>query len=747
MGKLSKAKLTIVITCAILVVSLALAIAMYFCIPKSVKLDSPSGNFSNAIVADTGEWLYATSTGELAILSSDNEIKSTCNLIDIFKERTGITNGILRRIERPEGSNYLYGIVDGVGSEGVDNTANYLFKASLKTNAETGETEFEVLSEVEFKGNVDNAYFLETDEYFYVLATGQQMAMLKAYNASDLSEVMYNNGKKDVPLETYLYDTKEGMDGVALSTVKMAVGVNVFVADGDYIYIMYDGGFIRVAKDFSDVVYPGKTLECEVDSIDTSKYISFQFSGVNSRGGAYVEESETFYIVDQGNYMRKFKKSDIDSVQIGSTLKTKVVSTVYFEDLVKESSALTYDPKTNIGYITYQKTDKITKIDFISETVDFTFALDFNIDKIVFGLAEGEIFYIFKNRHETDSPEVTILAFTNVELKRNEPVFRIFMIIGFVLAGISATVAAVLSVIVVRKKEKDALLTLKKMARHKWIYIALVPSTVLLAMFCYYEAIASIALSFFDYTLDSPTMLWNNFANYKEVFGSSHAGEAFGNMILFLVFDIIVAIVPPLLFAFFLTILRWEKLSNAIRTMLFVSGVIPAIAGMLIWKTGIYGSDGVLNTIIEAFGGEGIQFLSNSAYTKWSVLMMGFPFVGAYLIFYGGMMNIPSSYYEAAELEGVGIWKRFFAIDLPLIVPQLKYVFITSFIHSVQNFSRTQFLTNGGAYGTYTPIQLMYTNIRNGNYGQASAYATIIFIFLFFVTFINFKTQKRDLAD
>ena len=96
---------------------------------------------------------------------------------------------------------------------------------------------------------------------------------------------------------------------------------------------------------------------------------------------------------------------------------------------------------------------------------------------------------------------------------------------------------------------------------------------------------------------------------------------------------------------------------------------------MLIWKTGIYDTEyGALNFIIKSLGGKPIDFLGSTAYAKWSVLLMGFPFVGGYLIFYGGVMNIPSSYYEAAELEGIGIWKRLFYIDIPLIVPQLKYV-------------------------------------------------------------------------
>ena len=107
-------------------------------------------------------------------------------------------------------------------------------------------------------------------------------------------------------------------------------------------------------------------------------------------------------------------------------------------------------------------------------------------------------------------------------------------------------------------------------------------------------------------------------------------------------------------------------------------------------------------------------------------------------------MNISDSYYEAAELEGIGIWKRFFFIDLPLILPQIKYIFITNFIHSVQNFTRVDSVTDG-LQGTMTPIKMIYDKINeSGAYGEASAYATLMFVFLFFATAINLRKKKKE---
>ena len=78
---------------------------------------------------------------------------------------------------------------------------------------------------------------------------------------------------------------------------------------------------------------------------------------------------------------------------------------------------------------------------------------------------------------------------------------------------------------------------------------------------------------------------------------------------------------------------------------------------------------------------------------------MGFPFVGGYLIFYGGIMNIPKEYYEACDIEGLHICKRFFKIV----------------VKSVKRFD---------------PI--------------ASAYATLLYLFLFLAVLANFRLQKKN---
>ena len=279
--------------------------------------------------------------------------------------------------------------------------------------------------------------------------------------------------------------------------------------------------------------------------------------------------------------------------------------------------------------------------------------------------------------------------------------------------------------------------------KNRFVYLSLVFFVVLLCMFCYYEAIGAISMSFFNYTREKPAWIWNNFGNYLRIFNQPDFLLSVGNMLFFLVTDLILCIIPPVIFAFLLILIRNKTASNWIRSLMFIPGIIPGMATMLIWREGIYGADGVMNQILAMFGRDPIAFLDNTDYARWSLLLMGFPFVGGYLIFYGGMMNIPHEYHEAGWLEGLGVVKRFFLVDIPLIMPQIKYIFIMTFIGSVQNYARTYIL---GSSGTVTPVESMYRIMTGAqaDYGMASAYATIIFVFLFVAVAANFKMQKKD---
>lgn len=126
-----------------------------------------------------------------------------------------------------------------------------------------------------------------------------------------------------------------------------------------------------------------------------------------------------------------------------------------------------------------------------------------------------------------------------------------------------------------------------------------------------------------------------------------------------------------------------------------------------------------------------------------SLIAFGFPWVGSYLIFYGAVSGIDKSLFEAAKLDGCGWWRRMASLDVPLIFPQIKYIVITAFIASVQNYTSIYVL-----YGVNGQIKttalLVYREIINANYGVASVMGLFIFAFLSVCTALNFKIQMKQ---
>ena len=135
--------------------------------------------------------------------------------------------------------------------------------------------------------------------------------------------------------------------------------------------------------------------------------------------------------------------------------------------------------------------------------------------------------------------------------------------------------------------------------------------------------------------------------------------------------------------------------------------------------------------------------LGNSKTALGALIFIGFPWVGAYIIFYGALISIPNSLFEAAKIDGCGWWKRILTIDVPLISPQIKFVFVTSFIASVQNFGRVYVTTMGGpGHSTYIPIlELFYNMSKFTNYGEAAAMGLFLFIVVFGATLMNLRMK------
>ena len=282
----------------------------------------------------------------------------------------------------------------------------------------------------------------------------------------------------------------------------------------------------------------------------------------------------------------------------------------------------------------------------------------------------------------------------------------------------------------------------------------MIPTFALLAVFYYWPIVRGFGLSFFNY--NGVTSQFVGLQNFVDVLKNTIFWNSTLNMFILLVTDLVKAIVPPLIFAEFILAVRSKRFSFIVRVLLFIPGILPGVAGTLVWVNGIFGSDsyGLLNSICSLFVPGFMQtwigpYLETRSLV--SIIMFSFPWVGSYLIFYGGVMGIPKSLFEAAELDGCGWWRRMATIDLPLIFAQIKYIFITSFIASVQDYGRLFITDQSTGHGLKVPALIIYESIYKGgsepNYGLSSAMSMFLFVFLLAATILSFRkqTSKEEL--
>lgn len=287
----------------------------------------------------------------------------------------------------------------------------------------------------------------------------------------------------------------------------------------------------------------------------------------------------------------------------------------------------------------------------------------------------------------------------------------------------------------------------KALNKYKLVYLSLLIPFVLLTIFYYIPIVFGFGLSFYDY-VPGVKSVFVGMKNFTMVVKNPEFWSSALTMLEFLVADLLKALIPPIILAEAITAVKNQKFSLWVRILLFLPGILPGVATALVWKEGVFGA--TQNSLVNAFIGLFVPgFVKNwvssasNATAVGTLIAFGFPWIGSYLIFFGAIAGINGSVFEAAKLDGCSWFKRIVKIDIPMILSQIKYIFVTSFIASVQNY--TNILVVHGVDGQIkTPALLMYREIMNANYGIASVMGVLMFLFLSVATFVNFRMQADN---
>lgn len=294
----------------------------------------------------------------------------------------------------------------------------------------------------------------------------------------------------------------------------------------------------------------------------------------------------------------------------------------------------------------------------------------------------------------------------------------------------------------------------KIIARNLPLYALIAPTILLLGVFCLLPFLWAFWTSFFDYEVGGETR-FVGLANYGEYLTDPTFLPSFGNMALLTLFHIGVVLVGPLFVARMIFALSSERARYLYRLLFLIPIVVPGIAGTLIWRGMIYNDHGFVNEILRALGLGDLArgWLSDPQMALWAVAMIGFPFAGGVnmLIYYSGLAGISESVQDAAQLDGAAGLRKFFRIEFPLLMSQVKLLVILTIMGGVQSFEGMLALTKGGpGFKTMLPGLWMYLNAFSfQRMGYACAIGVILFLIILALTALNLRyfRSTEDLAE
>jgi len=282
------------------------------------------------------------------------------------------------------------------------------------------------------------------------------------------------------------------------------------------------------------------------------------------------------------------------------------------------------------------------------------------------------------------------------------------------------------------------------------IYLFLLPTFLLLSIFTFYPIVSAFWHAFFRWT--GLTSEFVGLGNFREMFMVDRAFQAsLPNVLKLTAFRLAVAMTVPLLAAEVIFSLRSSRMAYFWRVLLVVPMVVPFVVMVLVWLFIYDPQGGVINTILRSLGLDDWTqlWLGDIRLALWCVGFFGFPWVSGLnlLIYLAGLDSIPHELFDAAAIDGANRIRRFFSVDIPMIMGQVKLIFIMTLITQLQNFQDILIFTNGGpGHATMVPGLVLYHSAFFYNkMGYASAIGVFLFIIIFVITVINMRFIRSDI--
>jgi ABC-type sugar transport system permease subunit len=282
--------------------------------------------------------------------------------------------------------------------------------------------------------------------------------------------------------------------------------------------------------------------------------------------------------------------------------------------------------------------------------------------------------------------------------------------------------------------------------RNRFIaYTFLLPNIVGFLVFVLIPVIFAVGISFTN---------WNGFmrpefvglSNYRRLISDSNFRISLANTFIYIFFAVPFTLALSILVA----VLVNQKIlfQGFTRTALFLPNMAAIVAVAVVWRLILHPDYGPVNAMLRAIGiVDPPRWFGASNSAMASVVIVGiWHNLGYYMvIFLAGLQNIPRQLYESASIDGASAFRKFFSITIPMLTPTVFFASVISIIDSFMVFSLVYVLTRGGPGRATSVLAFTIYDQAFGAYrwGYASAISFVLFFFIFIVTLVQYRGQKK----
>lgn len=256
--------------------------------------------------------------------------------------------------------------------------------------------------------------------------------------------------------------------------------------------------------------------------------------------------------------------------------------------------------------------------------------------------------------------------------------------------------------------------------------------------------IGSLYLSFTKYNLLQPPV-FIGIDNFLRMLTDARLHKSLGVTFTYVLVSVPLQLALALALAYFLD--RGIRGLSFYRSVFYLPSLIGgSVAIAVLWRT-VFGVDGLFNDFLALFGIDGQGWISDPSTALGTLILLNvWTFGSPMVIFLAGLRQIPTSYYEAASVDGASKARQFFNITIPLLSPIIFFNLVLQIIHAFQSFTQA-FVVSGGTGGPADSTLVFSLYLYQRGFGQfdmgyAAALAWLLVLIIGGFTAINFWASK-----